>query len=218
MIRRTNWPYLIGAGWILFFFTLHFPGVSRAGEGFPDNGKQIRSNAGKTEGNELNTEEPTGTIELKQAVVSALLRNPDLQSFSIEIRVREARMIQAGLLPNPEFQLGVENVFGSGDLRLFEGAESTFSLAQPFLLGGKRDKRVRLAGADRDLAKWDYESRRFDVLSEVNKAFVDTLAKQEKVTLAENLVHLAEQSFDVVRSRVQAGKVTPIDENKASAA
>ena len=218
MVQKTNWHYFIGAGWILFFFVLHFPGISRAGEGFPDYEKQYLSYAGKTEANQLDTEEPPGNVTLQTAIAMALLKNPELQSFSLEVRAREARMIQARLLPNPEFQLGVENVFGSGALRGFDGAESTFSLAQPFLLGGKRDKRGRLANADRDLAKWDYEARRFDVLSEVNKAFVDTLAKQERVTLAEDLVHLAEQSFDVVRSRVQAGKVTPIDETKASAA
>jgi cobalt-zinc-cadmium efflux system outer membrane protein len=163
-------------------------------------------------------EEPGGVVSLKQALSLALMRNPQLESFSLEIRAREARIIQAGLLPNPGFELGINNVIGSGGIPRSEEAQTIFSLAQLFQLSGKRAKRVRLASEDRDLAKWDYESRRLDVLSEVNKAFVDTVAKQERVTLAEELVHLAEQSFDVVRSRVQAGKVSPIDETKAQAA
>ncbi len=175
---------------------------------------------GKAQGNGAGSEaeEPIGIITLKEAILAALLGNPELQSFSMEVRAREARIIQAGLLPNPGFELGINNVIGSGNIPQSEESQAIFSLAQLFQLGGKRAKRVRIAGVDRDLAKWDYDSKRLDVLSEVNKAYVDTLAKQERVTLAEELVHLAEQSFDVVRSRVQAGKVSPIDETKAAAA
>ncbi len=218
MERKVNWSYGLGAGWILLFCALNFPEISRAEEGLHDNEGQYGSYAGNFDANRLDMEEPTGTINLKRAAVAALLRNPGLQSFSLEVRAREARIIQAGLLPNPEFLLGIENIFGSKDLRGFNGAESTFSIAQLFQIGGKRAKRVQLASMDRNLAKWDYNSRRLDVLSEVTKAFVDTMAKQDRVRLAEELVSLAEQAFDVVRSRVQAGKVSPIDETKAAAA
>jgi outer membrane protein, heavy metal efflux system len=163
-------------------------------------------------------EEPHGVITLGQAVASALMKNPGLQSFSLEIRAREARIIQAGLLPNPEFLVAADNVFGTGNLRRFEGAENTFSLAQLIHLAGKREKRVHLVSLDRNLAKWDYESKRLDVFAEVTKAFIDTVTKQERVSLAGELVGLAEKSFDVVKSRVQAGKVSPIEETKAAAA
>ena len=77
---------------------------------------------------------------------------------------------------------------------------------------------MRLTSSERDLAKWDYEAKRLDVFAEVTKAFIDTVAKQERAKLAENLVRLAVQSYNTVVERVQAGKVSPIDEKKSSAA
>ena len=43
----------------------------------------------------------TGAISLVQAQQTVLLKNTDLQAFSYEVRVREAEMLQYGLLPNP---------------------------------------------------------------------------------------------------------------------
>jgi len=163
-------------------------------------------------------EEPRETITLKQALSLALLRNPELQSFSLEIRAREAKIIQSGLPVNPEVQLELEDFGGSKETRGFDGAQTTLSLSQAFLLGGKRSKRVRLAALDRDLAGWDYEAKRLDVLTEVTKAYIDLIAKQNRVTLAEDLVRLAEQSYQTVSARVEAGKVSPIDQTKATAA
>jgi cobalt-zinc-cadmium efflux system outer membrane protein len=163
-------------------------------------------------------EDPREAITLQQALLLALMKNPELQSFSLEIRAREARILQSGLILNPVVQFEVENFFGSKEFRRFDGAETTLSLSQAFQLGGKRFKRVRLTASERDLAKWDYEAKRLDVFAEVTKAFIDTVAKQERVKLAENLVRLAEQSYQTVSARVQAGKVSPIDETKATAA
>ena len=165
-----------------------------------------------------NAEEPQETITLKQALALALLKSPELQSFSLEIRARDAKIIQSSLAVNPELQLEVENFGGSKETRDFKAAETTLSLSQAFLLGEKRSKRVRLSMLDRDLAGWDYEAKRLDILTEVTKAYIDLTAKQSRVTLSEDLVRLAEQSYQTVSARVQAGKVSPIDETKATAA
>jgi hypothetical protein len=49
----------------------------------------------------------TGAITLVQAQQTVLLRNPDLQTFSYKVRVREAETLQAGLLPNPRLKICV---------------------------------------------------------------------------------------------------------------
>src|SRR5262245_55870264 len=58
--------------------------------------------------------EPTGTISLRDALAAALLHNPELAAFSSEVRAREARALQAGLLPNPELDTEFEDFAGSG--------------------------------------------------------------------------------------------------------
>jgi RND family efflux transporter MFP subunit len=166
----------------------------------------------------VHAEEPEGLVTLEQALSLAFEKNPELSVFLSEIQVREARIIQARVFQNPEIELEIENIFGNKDLKEFDGAESTLSLGQTIELGGKRSKRTNLAALDRDLAQWDFEGKKLDVVLEVTKSFLDLLSEQEQVRLHEELVKLAEQSFDTVSARVQAGKASPIDETKASAA
>ena len=162
-------------------------------------------------------EEPNGVLTLKQALALAVLKNPDLASYSWEIRAREARALQAGVYPNPEMGLEIENWGGNKDYRRLDAAETTLAIRQLIELGGKRPKKVQLATLERDLARWDYETKRLDVLSEATKAFVNVAAEQERLTVLEELYRLAEQSRNIAAARVQAGKVSPIDETKSSA-
>lgn len=161
------------------------------------------------------TVEPTGSISLRQALFLALARNPEIAGSSWDIRAADARRLQASLLPNPEVEAEVEDFGGPGELRGFETAQSTFQIGQLLELGGKRAKRTRAAALEKELAGWDYEAKRLDVLSEVAKNFVEVVAAQEKVALAEDLLRLSEQVFRTVSERVKAGKVSPLEETKS---
>lgn len=158
----------------------------------------------------------TGVITLRQVLVLALMRNPELAAFSWEVRAKEAEIIQAGLLPNPELGAELEEFAGSAERRGIDAAQSTLQIGQTILLGGKRAKRVRLAVSERDLAGWDYEAKRLDVLTEVTQAFVDVLVAQEQVALSRELVGVARGVLESASERVKAGKVSPLEETKAS--
>jgi cobalt-zinc-cadmium efflux system outer membrane protein len=162
--------------------------------------------------------EPMGDIALHDALSLALRHNPELAAFSIEVRVAEARTLQAGLRPNPEIGVEVENFAGSGTLRSFDGAETTVEIGQRIEPGGKRRKRTSVASLERALAMWDYEAKRADVLTETSKSFVDVLAAQERLALSQELLRLSEQTYDAVSARVKAGKVSPVEETKAGVA
>ncbi len=166
----------------------------------------------------LPLEEPTGAISLREALALALVKNPDLAAFSWEVRAREARTLQAGLLPNPGLSVLVEDVGGSGDFHGAQQAQTTIQLSQLIELGGKRAARMRATSLTRDLAGWDYEVRRIETLTQVSQAFTETLAAQQRLLLAEELVGLAEEVARTVSERVKAGKVSPIEETKANIA
>lgn len=55
-------------------------------------------------------DEPTGVLTLREALALALLKNPELAAFSYKTRASEARMVQAGLFPNPAIGTYVENI------------------------------------------------------------------------------------------------------------
>lgn len=158
---------------------------------------------------------PTATLTLREAVELALQFNPELRSFSWEVRAREARTLQAGLVPNPEIGVEVEDFAGSGTLNGFNAVAATVTLSQVIELGGDRRGRRRVAALERDLAGWDYETVRLDVLTEAAQAFTSVLAAQERLALADSLLAQAQQFYESVAARVEAGKVSALEERRA---
>jgi len=115
-------------------------------------------------------ENPTGQITLRDALALALRQSPELASFAWEIRARESAAIQAGRPPNPVADILFEDLGASGrasDDSRAVGPQTTVQLSQLIELGGKRAARRILAGLERDLAEWDFETARIDVLTRV---------------------------------------------------
>ena len=164
---------------------------------------------------DLKIEEPDGDITLRQALSLALMKNPELAAFSWEVRAREARTLQAGLLPNPELEFEVAEFGGSGESAEFDAAVLALSLSQTIELGGKRSKRARVAEIEQDIAGWDYEAKRLDVFTETTKTFVSVLAAQERVELSRNSFQLARKVHHAVTERVKSGKVAPLEQSRA---
>lgn len=161
---------------------------------------------------------PTGVLTLGDALAAALLGSPELTSTSWEIRSNEARTLQAGAFPNPSLTIEVEDFGGSEERLGFEANQTTVSLSQLLELGGKRASRMALADARTDLAAWDYEARRIAVLTDTTRAFLAVLALQERLALLHQLEALSEQSVRSVVSMIEAGAVSPIEEDRARVA
>ena len=159
--------------------------------------------------------EPTGVLRLADALAAALLRNPELAADAYEVRAREAALVQAGAFPNPTVLLELEDFAGSGAFRGVRSAQTTLLLGQLVELGGKRTARLALAAADRDLAAWDYEMRRIDVLVRTADEFVDVLAGQERLRLADEALVLAHSMQRVASLRLRAGIASPAEEIRA---
>jgi cobalt-zinc-cadmium efflux system outer membrane protein len=173
-------------------------------------------------------EELSEEITLRQALALALMHNPELAASTWDVRSGEARIIQAGLFPNPEFDVEVENFGGSREvenpdgttdsLKRFDEYEATFLLSQLIEIGGKRSKRKQVATSEHDLLGWDFEAKRLDTITEVTNAFIDLLGLQERMVLTDNLVDLSQDVFNTVSERVKAGKVSPVEETRAKVA
>ena len=160
-------------------------------------------------------EESMDVISLRDALALALMHNPELKAFSWEIRVAEARVLQASLLPNPEIGVEIEEIGGTGKISGFDGAETTLQLGQLIELAGKRIKRTKVASLESELVGWDYEAKRLDVLTHVTRVFVEVLAAQERLALAMELVRLSDQVYSTVSQRVEAGKDAGVEKIKA---
>ena len=145
-------------------------------------------------------------VTLQKAIDLAIDNNPELNVSRWEPRAMEGRVIQAGLLPNPEIEAETENFAGSGAYKGFDGTETKVELSQLIELGGKRAKRSTHAALGRDLAQWDYQVERADVVAEVALAFMNVLFAQERLSLMRKLLHLADEVLQTTSERGESGK------------
>lgn len=159
--------------------------------------------------------DPTAALTLPAATALALLRSPDLAQFAWQIRADEARTLQAGLRPNPEARLLVEDVFGTGKFRGVQQAQVTLELAQTIELGGKRAARIAVASAAERVSAREYEVKRVEVAAEVARRFIRVLAAQEIVALADTNERLATETVRAVGRRVEASAESPLASSKA---
>ena len=155
-------------------------------------------------------------LSLAEAIAIALQRHPLLTAASLEVQARTDEIRQAGLRPNPEIQTDIENFSGSGALSGFNGSETTVSVGQLIELGGKRTRRVNAASLDAQLAAWDLETQRIAVYTETTKLYVSAVAADQKAALVEQLNSVAKRLMDAVDARVKAGKVSPIEAQRAA--
>lgn len=190
--------------------------------------------------------EPAGTISLSQAIDAALLNNPQLRPYSLDSEIGAARVVQAGLRPNPELSLEIENIglgnddtastvtrtvgvtrdgvaaqvdrdADSGGSGVFDDTEVTLVLSQIIELGGKRAARIKAAELESEVLEWDFEVARFEVVGEVLARFADVLAAQERLNQERDAVGLAESLANTVVQMVNAGSVSPLEARRANA-
>jgi cobalt-zinc-cadmium efflux system outer membrane protein len=208
---------------LAFILSLSFYAQIRAGtDSF--NALSIANGIKRDSTNPVISEEKAD-LTLRDAVNLALLRNPELAAFAKEIQALEGATLQAGLLKNPELSLNVEN---AGNIQKLQGdVNSAHAVAQEVVqqlttiriyqlieLGGKRAARVDAALLGEELAAKDFEARRIEMIARVANVFIEVLAAQERLRLAEETRQIAQHVVDTVIGRVQAGKVPPIEETR----
>lgn len=152
-----------------------------------------------------------GRVTLQQAVERAMQTHPALAAAGYDIAASEGALDQASRLRNPEV------AFTTEDVRR-DRATMTAQLNIPLELGGKRAARTRAAELARDATTQDAAVLRAELRADVTRAFFELLIAQERLTLAQASDTLAAQAESAAARRVQAGKVSPVEQTKAGVA
>ena len=155
---------------------------------------------------------PARDLTLAGALALALERNPELATSNWDIRSAEARTLQASLRPNPEIVFQSENIGGSAGSA---PTEQTLQLSQLIELGGKRPARIREAHAGVQLAQWDYQMKRIEVLKDTAQSFIEVLALQRRLILAEEVEKIAKDTILLAEQRVEVGKASVVETARA---
>ncbi len=149
-------------------------------------------------------------LTLGDALNKALQQNPTLQAAGQQTEAARGRQQQAGVLPNPEVGVLLEDF--SGDTGVSAGkATTTMELSQRLELGGKRSSRVAVARTDTREAELAAQVRRLEVIHDTRIAFHTLQVAQERLRLAREAETLARQVHQAVQARIEAGKVSPIE-------
>ncbi|CAD5109477.1 TolC family protein [Zestomonas carbonaria] len=148
------------------------------------------------------------SLAIDEALSAAFAGNPELLAVERALGIAEGERRQAGLLPNPSLSWEVE------DTRA-DSRTTTLGITQPIELGGKRGARIDLAERGMDAATLELEIKRNALRGEVIGAFHAALRAQERVELAERSVELARRGLAVAEQRVGAGKLAPVEADRA---
>lgn len=152
----------------------------------------------------------TQRLDLHSATETALKNNGELKSFREEKGVRDAALLRAGTLPNPVFEVEGETGALTGS-----AAENRLSLGvtQEFLLAGKRERRLDVAGRELATYRWQLADRERVLRAETATAFYDLLLAQQRLGLADRSVELNRQLLSVAKDRLAAGDIPELEMN-----
>ena len=155
-----------------------------------------------------------GRLTLVDALARTLRRSPELAAFAYDERAAEARVLQAGIRPNPEASLVVEDIGATRGRGTIADSQATLELSQLIELGGKRIARIREAEAGRALVRYEYEAKRLEVLRTVATDFVAVLGAQRRVELQREIVTLAESLGPEIENRFKIGKASVAEQTR----
>ena len=146
--------------------------------------------------------------DVDQLIQQAFEQNREI--LAAQQRVAEARGLlrQAGVRPAPT----VESNAASGRPLGTKGEEEfTVGYFQPIETGGKRPKRVLVAGKGLDLAEAELAERKRQLAYDIKTRYIDAVAAKEKVEAIDRIVGINRESYRLVEARVQRDDAAPIE-------
>jgi len=157
-------------------------------------------------------------LTLSSAIKHSLEQNPSLRVFEFRnIALRGQKEI-ANLRPAYEVGFEAENFSGTGNYSGSDNAELTVSLSSIIEMGDKRTARVSVVNKSRAQLEAQRQIEALELLGEVTRRYVDVLAAQERVTLAEEAAQLAQNTLDEVKKRAKRGAIPEAEVKRAQAA
>jgi outer membrane protein, heavy metal efflux system len=136
--------------------------------------------------------------------------SPSVDLAEAQVDVARGNQQQAGLRPNPEVSLEVENIAGTGVFQNLRATEITLAVGQRLELGGKRGARVAAARAETNVAAIRAEIARADLTLSVRQRFIDAVAARQRLRLAEQALERSRELARIARVLVDVGRDPPL--------
>ncbi len=157
-----------------------------------------------------------GKVTRERAVSYATTQSPRLKALRAELRALQAETIQAGLRPNPELGLELENFAGTGSPRRgFDSSQISGVVSQRLELGGKRKKRELVAALKTRSLAAAIAKTELEVALATDRAFTSLLAARQLRRVAQKNLSSSQEQVKTLLSLIEAGAASSIDGNRA---
>lgn len=143
-----------------------------------------------------------------------LENNPDIKINLASIMSAEGEALQAGLRPNPQAIMEFENFGGDDNFSGVDGAELTLGVEQEIEIAGKRTYRKDVASYALAAAKQEALSQILATLASTHQSYAGYVIAQERLSIAERRLALADKTHDAVKKRVSAAAASDIQHTK----
>jgi len=157
-------------------------------------------------------------ITLSSAIQRAVDKNPSLQVYRYRSLELEGLATMENLSPGLELSADIENFAGSGEFSGTDNAEMTLAISSVIELGGKRQQRGVVVSQRQKMMRADREVAALDLIGEVTRRYVETIASQQRLELAVRARELAITTLNSVEKRVEAGATSKVELLRAQAA
>lgn len=157
-------------------------------------------------------------LTLDEAVALAGGSAPAAEAAAADVDAASAARRVAGLRPNPALSVEVENFVGTGPYNGVNGADITASVAIPLELGGKRQARIAVADAAAHRAQIAQAIAQADIRFQVTELYIQASAAEVRVAIAEDQYRIAGDTARAATRRVQAGRASPLEQERAEVA
>ncbi len=151
-----------------------------------------------------------------KAAYVAVIGNPGLRAIRDQRGLANAQVIQAGILPNPQFG-------ASFDSPSFGATEGTITADTEFVSWDvsklcPRDAKIQSALAAADAVDWKIAWQEWLVAQSARQAVFDLVALREQIVKLEEAEKLLETNLDLVQKAVKEGNLTLVELAAASSA
>ena len=147
---------------------------------------------------------------LDELIVLAARDNKDLQAARSSVDVARARLLQAGLRPNPRLDLGARSDFlfnNEGEYAISAG------ISQDFPIAGRIGRQKQVARVDIALAEAEIANVQRRIAEDIAGKFYKLLISQQQIVTLDGLIAVEGKLARITRNRFKAAEVSELDVN-----
>jgi cobalt-zinc-cadmium efflux system outer membrane protein len=154
-------------------------------------------------------------VTVQQAVQEAIEKNLNLLAERYSLSVADARIVTAGLRPNPVLSIGGDHLdwLGTGYNNINNAGPAEYAVRTDFIWerGQKRRYRLEVAQQEKDVAQLQLLNATRQLALDVQNACVDVLLAKETLALATRNQESFQRLVQISRERVRAGDLAPVE-------